>query len=157
MIRTIHVLLALIAAFSITAAPPLAATQELDPPAVPLPEGLTQTKPIIADGDDDITITMRHIDTPDDGVTVTTNADVILENCYIVAGKNGIVIKANGDVYLRNSFVQGGETSIVVVGNGSIFVSRSTIQGCMKIGDNGDFYNEGENNIICDDENSPPM
>jgi len=115
------------------------------PAASAAPRGLKKSGPIRCDGNQDLKLDKRLIDTAGKAIVVSGNCDLTITGSRIVSGATALLVKGNGTVKISSSTIAGGRAAVVVTGRGDVHAAGSRFTGRIIKRDSGDFNDGGGN------------
>lgn len=102
------------------------------------PPGLQRAEPMVCDGNDDLIVRGRFIETAGNGIEVRGDCDLEVVDSHIVAGGVGILVDGDGDAIVKDSHVEGGRAALLAGGDGEIRYYGTTLRGGVRTEGHGE-------------------
>lgn len=104
----------------------------------PVPSGLQRAEPMVCNGNDDLVVRGRFIETAGNGIEVSGDCDVEVVGSHIVAGGVGILVVGDGDAIVKDSHVEGRRAALLAGGDGEIRYYRTSLRGGVRTEGHGE-------------------
>ncbi|MDF1566052.1 MAG: hypothetical protein P1V51_23665 [Deltaproteobacteria bacterium] len=110
-----------------------------------VPPGLTESGPLICEGNDELRVEGLYIVGDGPGIHALDNCDLWIVGSVIDVRGVALRVDGNGDVHVQDSQLLGTDAAFVINGNGDLRVSGSVFTGRREIAGNGELHDDGNN------------